>query len=116
MKSLVSYIEESLDRETFFRLNINGIDGHKELADEIVKSGILDGFGVEKTDYGIRVKFGPDNIDKAQAVIDKVNDFISKIPSEDHDNIGKTLAKLVAQLDNLQKYVDDDNRQSSEEE
>lgn len=115
MRSLVSYIKESLDRETFFKLNINGIDGHKELADEIVKSGILDGFGVEKTDYGIRVKFGPDNINKAQVVIDKVNDFISKIPSEDHDNIGNTLAKLVAQLDNLQRYVDD-NKQSSEEE
>ena len=115
MRSLVSYIEESLDRDTFFKFNINGIDGHKELADDMVKTGILDGFSVEKTDYGIRVKLGPDNIDKAQVVIDKLNDFIARIPSEDHDNIGKTLAKLAAQLDNLQRYVDD-SKQSSEEE
>lgn len=115
MRSLVSYIKESLDRETFFKLNINGIDGHKELADEIVKSGILNGFGVEKTDYGIRVKFGPDNINKAQVVIDKVNDFISKIPSEDHTRIAKTLAKLVAQVENLQSIVND-NKDKTEEE
>lgn len=115
MKSLVSYMEESLDRETFFRLDINGIDGHKELADEIVKSGILDGFGVEKTDYGIRVKFGPDNIDKAQIVINKINDFIADIPSEDHTRIAKTLAKLVAQVENLQSIVNEYKDKDEEE-
>ena len=115
MKSLVSYIEESLEQPTFFRLSVNGIDGHKRLVDDITKSGILDGYKVENVDDGIRVLFDKESIHKAQIVIDKINDFIADIPSEDHDHIGRTLAKLVAQVKNLQKVVDDSKSGNEEE-
>ena len=115
MRSLVSYIVESLEHPTFFRLSVNGIDGHEKLVDDIIKSGILDDYKVEKVDDGIRVLFDKENIHKAQIVIDKINDFIADIPSEDHDHIGRTLAKLVAQVNNLQRVVDD-NKDKTEEE
>ena len=115
MRSLVSYIEESLEQPTFFRLSLNGINGYDKVVDEIIKSSILDDYKAEKTDDGVRVLFSKENIGKAQIVIDKINDFIADIPSEDHTRIAKTLAKLVAQVENLQSIVND-NKDNGEEE
>ena len=115
MKSLVSYIKESLDQPTFFRLSLNGINGYDKVVDEILKSSILDGYKAEKTDDGVRVLFSKENINKAQIVIDKINDFIADIPSEDHSRIAKTLAKLVAQVENMQHIVDDSKANNEEE-
>ena len=115
MKSLVSYIEESLDQPTLFRLSLNGINGYDKVVDEIIKSSILDDYKAEKTDDGVRVLFGKENINKAQIVIDKINDFIADIPSEDHTRIAKTLAKLVAQVENLQSIVNEYKDKTEEE-
>lgn len=115
MKSLVSYIEESLEQPTFFRLSLHGINGYDKVVDEILKSAILDGYKAEKTDDGVQVLFSKENIGKAQIVINKINDFIADIPSEDHTRIAKTLAKLVAQVENLQSIVND-NKSDNEEE
>ena len=115
MRSLVSYIEESLEQPTFFRLSLNGINGYKRVVDEIIKSSILDGYKAEKTDDGVRVLFSKENINKAQIVINKINDFIADIPSEDHTRIAKTLAKLVAQVENLQSIVNEYKGKTEEE-
>lgn len=115
MKSLVSYIRESLDQPTFFRLSLNGINGYERVVDEIIKSSILDGYKAEKTNDGVRVLFSKENIGKAQIVIDKINDFIADIPSEDHTHIAKTLAKLVAQVENLQSIVNDNKGKTEDE-
>ena len=115
MKSLVSYIKESLDQPTFFILSLNGINGYDKVVDDILKSSILDDYKAEKTDDGVRVLFSKEDINKAQIVINKINDFIADIPSEDHTRIAKTLAKLVAQVENLQSIVSD-NKDNNEEE
>lgn len=112
MKTLQEYIKENINESESdsYKLSFDGIDGGAAML-ETIKS--LCQTHVPNVNYmsgqnsDINININKDNLETVQKIIDKVNDFISDIPNDEHDNIATQLNKLVEQVDAIQSKIDE---------
>ena len=65
------------------------------------------GIYAEKIESGVKVKITNENITKADFIIELLNNFVSSIPSEKHEEIGEPLNKLVKEIEKLSNDIED---------
>ena len=112
MKTLQEYIKDSIYESSSdsYKLSFDGIDGVAAML-ETIKS--LCQTHVPNVNYmsgqnsDINININKDNLKTVQKIVDKVNDFISDIPNDEHDNIATQLNKLVEQVDSVQSKIDE---------
>lgn len=112
MKTLQEYIKENINESESdsYKLSFDGIDGGAAML-ETIKS--LCQTHVPNVNYmsgqnrDINININKDNLETVQKIVDKVNDFISDIPNDEHDNIATQLNELVEQVDAIQSKIDE---------
>lgn len=118
MKNLQEYMKENIcesSSENYFKLSFDGIDGGAAML-ETIKS--LCQTHVPNVNYmsgqnsDINIDINKENLPTVKKIVDEVNDFISDIPNDEHDNIASQLNKLTEQVDAIQSKI---NKLSNEE-
>lgn len=112
MKTLQEYIKDSIYESSSdsYKLSFDGIDGGAAML-ETIKS--LCQTHVPNVNYmsgqntDINININKDNLETVQKIIDNVNDFISDIPNDEHDNIATQLNELTEQVDAIQSKIDE---------
>ena len=112
MKTLQEYIKENINESESdsYKLSFDGIDGGAAMLETIK---LLCQTHVPNVNYmsgqnrDINININKDNLETVQKIVDKVNDFISDIPNDEHDNIATQLNELVEQVDAIQSKIDE---------
>ena len=112
MKTLQEYIKENINESSSdsYKLSFDGIDGGAAML-ETIKS--LCQTHVPNVNYmsgqnsDINININKENLETVQKIVDKVNDFISDIPNDEHDNIATQLNELAEQVDAIQSKIDE---------
>lgn len=109
MKSLRSYftLNESVSSQDY-TLTFKGIDGGHETLEAV--RDICTSAGIPYTilpDESIKVTVSKDKQKEIEKITELVTTFVSSVPTEDHENIGKELNKLVSQVDTIQELIDE---------
>ena len=112
MKTLQEYIKYSIYESSSdnYKLSFDGIDGGAAML-ETIKS--LCQTHVPNVNYmsgqnrDINININKGNLETVQKIVDRVNDFISDIPNDEHDNIATQLNELVEQVDAIQSKIDE---------
>lgn len=112
MKNLQEYMKENIcesSSDSYLKLSFDGIDGGTAML-ETIKS--LCQTHVPNVNYmsgqnsDINININKDNLKTVQKIVNNVNNFISDIPNDEHDNIATQLNKLVEQVDKIQSKID----------
>ena len=120
MKSLSQFIAESdvktgdkKQTETksapVVTFDLNGIDGGADVLNSI-KSICASASIKQDTsnlNIGIKITVTRDKADELEKIAEVVQEFISSIPDEEHDEISGKLSKLSSSLDKLNDILDD---------
>lgn len=115
MKSLSSFIRESLNEakgpSKYMRLSFVGIDGGAACVNKIVKQCEYNAINKTTADDGstVKIEISKDKAEQLQKIIDIVNQFISDIPSDKHDDIAEQLDKLSSQVENIESAIKPDD-------
>lgn len=117
MKSLSSFIRESLneakDSSKYMKLSFVGIDGGAACVSKIVKQCEYNAINKTTADDGssVKIEVSKDKAEQLQKIIDIVNQFISDIPSDKHDDIAEQLDKLSSQVESIESAIKPDDEQ-----
>ena len=94
MKTLRQYIKESTDNKSktqesykYYTFSLNDINHGDSVVDSIYNMCQTKGIYAEKIESGVKVKITNENITKADFIIELLNNFVSSIPSEKHEEI-----------------------------
>lgn len=115
MKSLVSFIKESTKENKssnkYYTLSFSGIDGGAECVSKIVKLCEYNAINKLTADNGstVKIEVSDSKFDAIKKIIDTVNDFISSIPNDKHDDIAEQLDKLSSQIEKIEDVVKPDD-------
>lgn len=115
MKSLVSFIKESTKENKssnkYYTLSFSGIDGGAECISKIVKLCEYNAINKLTADNGstVKIEVSDSKFDAIKKIIDTVNDFISSIPNDKHDDIAEQLDKLSSQIEKIEDVVKPDD-------
>ena len=115
MKSLVSFIKESTKENKssnkYYTLSFSGIDGGAECVSKIVKLCEYNAINKLTSDNGstVKIEVSDSKSDAIKKVIDTVNDFISSIPNDKHDDIAEQLDKLSSQVEKIENTIKPDD-------
>lgn len=115
MKSLVSFIKESTKENKpsnkYYTLSFSGIDGGAECVSKIVKLCEYNAINKLTADNGstVKIEVSDSKFDAIKKIIDTVNDFISSIPNDKHDDIAEQLDKLSSQVEKIEDAVKPDD-------
>ena len=114
MKTLRQYIKESTDNKNkthesykYYTFSLNNINHGDSVVDSIYNMCQTKGIYAEKIESGVKVKITNENITKADFIIELLNNFVSSIPSEKHEEIGEPLNKLVKEIEKLSNDIED---------
>ncbi len=108
MKSLSQFITESESKSTV-TFDFNGIDGGQDMLNSI-KSICSEANIKQDTsnlNTGIKITATKDKTDGLEKIAEVVQEFISSIPEEEHEDIADKLVKLSKSLDTLNDLLDD---------
>lgn len=114
MKSLVSFIKESTKENKssnkYYTLSFSGIDGGAECVSKIVKLCEYNAINKLTADNGstVKIEVSDSKFDAIKKIIDTVNDFISSIPNDKHDDIAEQLNKLSSQVEKIENVIKPD--------
>lgn len=115
MKSLVSFIKENTKENKssnkYYTLSFSGIDGGAECVSKIVKLCEYNAINKLTADNGstVKIEVSDSKFDAIKKIIDTVNDFISSIPNDKHDDIAEQLDKLSSQIEKIEDVVKPDD-------
>lgn len=115
MKSLSFFIKESLNEakgsSKYMKLSFVGIDGGAACVSKIVKQCEYNAINKTTADNGstVKIEVSKDKAEQLQKIIDIVNQFISDIPSDKHDDIAEQLDKLSSQVENIESAIKPDD-------
>lgn len=112
MKTLQEYIKENINEsESYnYKLSFDGIDGGSAMLDSIkslCQTHVPNVNYMSGQNSDINININKDNLETVQKIIDNVNDFISDIPNDEHDNIATQLNELTEQVDAIQSKIDE---------
>ena len=112
MKTLQEYIKENINESEsyIYKLSFDGIDGGSAMLDSIkslCQTHVPNVNYMSGQNSDINININKDNLETVQKIIDKVNDFISDIPNDEHDNIATQLNELTEQVDAIQSKIDE---------
>lgn len=112
MKTLQEYIKENINEsESYnYKLSFDGIDGGSAMLDSIkslCQTHVPNVNYMSGQNSDINININKDNLETVQKIIDNVNDFISGIPNDEHDNIATQLNELTEQVDAIQSKIDE---------
>lgn len=121
MKTLQEYIKENINEsESYnYKLSFDGIDGGSAMLDSIkslCQTRVPNVNYMSGQNSDINININKDNLETVQKIIDKVNDFISGIPNDEHDNIATQLNELTEQVDTIQSKIDELSNEEDNEE
>lgn len=91
--------------------DLNGIDGGSELVSSIrsICSSASIPADTSNLNTGVKITCSSDKEDELEKIAELVQEFISGISSEDHDDIQTELSKLSVSLDKLNDILDEYN-------
>lgn len=128
MKSLSQFILESDVKATDNKqgetksasavtFDLNGIDGGADVLNSI--KSICTSANIKQDtsnlNTGIKITVTKDKADELEKIAEVVQEFISSISDEEHDNIADKLSKLSSSLDKLNDILDDYSNEEDEE-
>lgn len=128
MKSLSQFIAESDVKATDKKqdetksapavtFDLNGIDGGADVLSSI--KSICTSANIKQDtsnlNTGIKITVTKDKADELEKIAEVVQEFISSISDEEHDDIADKLSKLSSSLDKLNDILDDYSNEEDEE-
>lgn len=128
MKSLSQFIAESdvkatgnkqdeTKSESVVTFDLNGIDGGADVLNSI--KSICASANIKQDtsnlNTGIKITVTKDKADELEKIAEVVQEFISSISDEEHDDIADKLSKLSSSLDKLNDILDDYSNEDEEE-
>ena len=128
MKSLSQFIAESDVKATDKKqdetksapavtFDLNGIDGGADVLSSI--KSICTSANIKQDtsnlNTGIKITVTKDKTDELEKIAEVVQEFISSISDEEHDDIADKLSKLSSSLDKLNDILDDYSNEEDEE-
>lgn len=118
MKNLNNYIKEQLFNESFgskyMTLSFSGIDGGAETIKSLKSIAQSNAINYTGDDSNVKIEVSQSNSNGIEKIIELVQNFISSIPNDKHDNIAAQLDKLVYQMDAIQDQLDSYNETDGE--
>lgn len=117
MKSLSQFIleadtkandTEKKEQKHTVTFDFNDIDGGADLLSSVKSICSSDGVHTDTANLnrGIKIECTPDKIETLEKVVEVVQEFISSISGEDHDDIADKLDKMSSSLDKLNDIID----------
>lgn len=99
---------EKSDEKVTLKLSFDGIDGGADAVKSIKSICSSNGLSFDDANLknGIKITVTSDKKDGLEKVAELVQEFISSIPNEKHDDIDKELSTLSDQLDKLNDVLD----------
>lgn len=108
MKSLTTYIEESLlneGNETYVRFTLFGCDASKDTQKNIASLAQQNGIYFEETKNGFKLKVKPgQNVDK---ITTELENLINGIPEDKRDELQDKIDSLNSSIEKLKDAAED---------